>query len=227
MRKESNPPGRVKNIDRRPLMRLTSACALVITLLLISRIFLIAVPGADLLMFAAVMGLFFVSVRNVTAWRESAKWCRVCVLSLVTLVIAGQFTKRSEMFFPFVAWEMFSSVTHAPIAAVQLRGTLRDGSEIDFHPALDLTVVGESRIDLKIRDQVLVLERLKGFQPTALESEHRTTIRTLAMMYNRRHSANPITAVAVYKAHAVPPKPGHRLNPALKYLWTIPLGSES
>lgn len=177
-------------------------------------------------MFSAVLSLFFVSARNVNAWRQSAKWCRLCLLSLVTLVIAGQFTKRSELFFPFVGWEMFSQVEYAAIPAIQLKGTLRDGTEIDFHPGLNLTVVGESRIDLKIRKQVLALELPNVSRRAVLEAEHRATMKTLATVYNLRHRANPITAVAVYKTRAVPPKSGSQFIPVSTYLWTIPLRGE-
>jgi hypothetical protein len=228
MSSEANLNLRFKRYDRRKLIYLAAAGVIAITVLLIgARTFLIAVPGAELLMVFAVLAFFFVSIPIPSAWQKSPRWCRIGVLTMVALVMAGHFVKRSETFFPLVSWEMFSSVEHSPVAAVQLKATLRDGTEIQFHPARGLTVLGESRIDTRVREQVLTLERLNPAERATLESKHKATLTALAMMYNRRHHINPITAIGVYRTQAVPPKVGGDWNPVFKYLWTIPVGGQS
>jgi hypothetical protein len=198
-----------------------------VAIVLGARFFLVPVPGAEILILLSLVAAFFVSVPSIGLWKHASVWSRSCLLSILGLVSLGQLVKNSEAMFPFVTWEMFSTVEYAPISAVHLKATLRDGREIEFHPGKEVRIVGESRIDVKIREQVLLLENSKSPQRTQTEVQHKRTLNALALMHNRRNASNPITAVSVYKSQALPPRSEGEFKPVLTYLWTVPVGDNT
>jgi hypothetical protein len=120
--------------------------------------------------------------------------------ALILAVLAGQFFGNSASTFPFVSWDMFSTVEYRSPSAIQYKAMLANGDEVDFHPAHQIHATGESRVDVKLEQQIAILQNCRGLEEREkLFTQHQHALAAFVRIYNHRNPNNPITALSLYK----------------------------
>lgn len=195
----------------------------------LARSFFLEIPGAEAAILIGAIVAALLTTGLPESWRGSRRTFRWGMVLILILVTGGHLLKRSDHTFPFVAWEMFTTVEHKPRAALQYTGKLRDGKEIEFHPARQARVLGDSRIDLKLLQQVELMERSPAGteQHAKLLSEHKRTVAALGRMHNRRNPENTITEIEVYKAQYLQQREKRRFTVVKRLLWKVALEVDS
>jgi hypothetical protein len=142
---------------------------------------------------------------------------RVFLVALVMLMFGAQLIDQSHTTFPFVSWALYERPARGDPQYYDYTAVLQSGQERRlevFRTSRSLSY----RLMFPLNNMAHTIDQApQGQQRQALLADYETVLRTVAHMYNHRHTDNPIRTVRVWhctvplRAYRGPSSIQHRL----------------